>query len=66
VNVTVVITGEANSQEIFQPDSRSPGVYFSEPGDTNTLEADGSATYDPEGEATSFLNADGQPINYNY
>ncbi len=42
---TVTITDLAGTQEIFEPDSRTPGTYFSEPGDANTLTGDGLGGY---------------------
>ena len=38
---TVTITGADGAQRVFQPDSRTAGTFFSEPGDTGTLTSDG-------------------------
>ncbi len=62
---TVTITGAEGAQRVFQPDSRTTGVYFSEPGDTGTLMADGHAGYlltEADGTATDY-NANGS-LNY--
>ncbi len=39
---TVTISEPGGAERVFQPDSRTPGHYFSQPGDTGTLTADGS------------------------
>ena len=62
---TVTITGAGGAQRIFQPDSRTAGAYFSEPGDTGTLTADGHGGYlltEADGTATDY-NANGT-LNY--
>lgn len=54
---TVTIIGPGGSQRIFQPDSRTPGTYFSQPGDTGTLSADGHGGYlltEADGTETDF------------
>ena len=58
---TVTITGLGGSQRIFQPDSRTAGTFFSEPGDTGTLTSDGAGGYlltEADGTVTDY-NADG-------
>jgi RHS repeat-associated protein len=62
---TVTIFGAGGAQRVFQPDSRTAGVYFSSPGDTGTLSADGSHGYlltESNGTATDY-NANGT-LNY--
>ena len=62
---TVTITEPGDAQRIFQPDSRTPGAYFSEPGDTGTLTADGNGGYlltESDGIATDY-NGNGT-LNY--
>ena len=62
---TVTITGAGGAQRVFQPDSRTAGTYFSEPGDTGTLTSDGNGGYlltEADGTATDY-NANGT-LNY--
>jgi YD repeat-containing protein len=62
---TVTITGAGGAQRIFQPDSRTPGVFFSEPGDTGILTTDGHGGYlltEADGTATDY-NSNGT-LNY--
>ncbi len=42
---TVLILQPGGGERIFQPDSRTPGVYFSLPGDSGTLTPDGAGCY---------------------
>ncbi len=42
---TVLILQPGGGERIFQPDSRTPGVYFSLPGDSGTLTPDGTGGY---------------------
>jgi RHS repeat-associated protein len=54
---TVTITEPAGAERVFQPDSRTAGVYFSSPGDSGTLTADGSGGYlltDADGTETDY------------
>jgi RHS repeat-associated protein len=54
---TVTITEPGGSRRVFQPDGRTPGHYFSQPGDTGRLTADGSGGYlltESDGIATDF------------
>jgi RHS repeat-associated protein len=62
---TVTITGAGGARRVFQPDSRTAGAFFSEPGDTGTLTADGDGGYlltEADGTATDY-NANGT-LNY--
>ena len=62
---TVTITGAGGADRIFQPDSRATGVYFSQPGDTGILRADGQGGLlltEADGTATDY-NANGT-LNY--
>jgi len=62
---TVTILGAGNEQRVFLPDSRAPGTYFSELGDTGTLTADGQGGHlltEVNGIATDY-NANGR-LNY--
>ena len=55
----------SGAQRGFQPDSRTAGAYFSQPGDTGTLTADGHGGYlltEADGTATDY-NANGT-LNY--
>ena len=57
---TVTISEPGGSQRVFQPDSRTAGAYFSEPGDTNTLSADGHGGYlltESDGIATDYRSS---------
>jgi RHS repeat-associated protein len=54
---TATTTDPGGGQEIFVPDSRTLGTYFSQPGDPNTLTADGLGGYlltQPDGMATDY------------
>ncbi len=54
---TATIFGGGDSEEVFQPDSRYAGVYFSSTGDHNKLTADGAGGYlltAPDGSLTDF------------
>ena len=58
---TVTIVGAGDSQRVFQPDTRAAGTYFSQPGDTGRLTADGHGGYlltEADGTATDY-NANG-------
>ena len=55
---TVTVTGADGAQRVFQPDSRTAGAFFSEPGDTGTLAADGRGGY-------LLTEADGTATDYN-
>ena len=55
---TVTVTGADGAQRVFQPDSRTAGAFFSEPGDTGTLTADGHGGY-------LLTEADGTATDYN-
>jgi len=62
---TVTITGAGGAQRVFQPDSRTAGVFFSEPGDTGRLKSDGKGGYlltEANGTATDY-NPNGT-LNY--
>ncbi len=62
---TVTITGAAGAQRVFQPDSRTAGAYFSQPGDTGTLKSDSRGGYlltEADGTVTDY-NANGA-LNY--
>jgi RHS repeat-associated protein len=62
---SVTITGPAGGQQLFEPDNRTSGVYFSQPGDTSTLTADGSGGYlltASDGTETDYTSAG--PLNY--
>ncbi len=75
---TVTITGAGGALRVFQPDSRTAGTYFSEPGDTGTLttdgqggylltEADGTATdYNPNGTLNYIEDTNGNRITAGY
>jgi RHS repeat-associated protein len=57
---TVLINEPGGGVQIFQPDSRYTGVYLSQPGDTNTLSADGRGGYlltEVGGMATDYTSA---------
>ena len=59
---TVTVIDPSGAQDIFQPDSRNPSHYFSQPGDYETLQPDGAGGFvmtDPNGTVTDF-NAGGQ------
>ena len=61
----MTITGAGGAQRVFQPDSRTAGAFFSEPGDTGTLTSDGEGGYlltEADGTATDY-NANGT-LNY--
>ena len=54
---TVAISGPGGAQRVFQPDSRAPGHYFSQTGDTGKLTADGSGGFlltESDGTATDY------------
>ncbi len=54
---TVTIFGPGNSEEVFQPDGRHLGTYFSSTGDHNSLTSDGAGGYlltAPGGNVTDF------------
>ena len=62
---TVTIFEPGGSQRVFQPDSRAAGHYFSQPGDTGTLTADGHGGFlltEADGIITDF-NPNGS-LNY--
>ena len=56
---TVTVTGADGSQRVFQPDSRTAGTYFSQPGDTGTFKADGHGGY-------LLTEANGTATDYNF
>jgi len=61
-NGTVTITLVGGNERVFQPGSRTSGAFFSQPGDTGTLTADGRGGYlltEADGTATTF-NQPGQ------
>lgn len=57
---TVVVSGENGSQRIYEPDSRTLGAFFSQPGDYSTLTAVGGGfkLAEPDGSFT-FYNTNG-------
>ncbi|MGO9917226.1 MAG: Ig-like domain repeat protein, partial [Isosphaeraceae bacterium] len=55
---TVTIAEGDGTQRVFQPDSRTSGVFFSQTGDTGTLTADGNGGY-------LLTEADGSATDYN-
>jgi YD repeat-containing protein len=62
---TVTIIGAEGARRVFQPDSRTAGAYFSQPGDAGTLTGDGRGGYlltEADGTATDY-NASGA-MNY--
>ena len=75
---TVIVHESANSQRIFQPDSRTPGKYFSSTGDFGTLrmvsggafeltETDGNVTrFYPDGRLELRRDANGNSITAGY
>jgi RHS repeat-associated protein len=53
---TIVVLGSGNTQRRFQPDSRTPGAYFAQAGDTGTLKVVGGGyeLTNPDGKVTRF------------
>ena len=61
---SVTVTDGSGSTNVYQPDDRYPGVYFSQPGDTSTLtSANGTYLLKSAGGLFTAFNADGT-LNY--
>ena len=57
---SITITGPAGSERIFEPDNRTAGAYFSQPGDTGILSGDSNGGYlltDSNGTQTDFSSS---------